>query len=274
MIYPTGLVRSSVMMSQRHAMPARLVSAHEPPAEYSMWEYAPEPFLQTNNDCVACAIAGAWSTQWSQINDMPWLPEYHVRSDPSPAWLYGRYHAADRQDTGAQFGRMLEILKGGVASLEYMPYVANAWKAEPTLSAVMSANGHPGPREYYCVFAWGQAAKANIIKRELSLGRPVLVGSWTDAGWQSYKGGDLAPVEEQGGAHATFLYGYDSDVAWGLNSWGKDWGDDGSYFMPWAVLEQDVFEAWVMNTSGQVQGVTDAVGVMAATAHDQAMDRG
>lgn len=81
------------------------------------------------------------------------------------------------------------------------------------------------------------------IKAALAAGFPVVIGISVYESFESdatAKTGYVPmpqPSEALLGGHALFLWGYDETHAYGQNSWGYSWGDNGKFYIPWEYLE-------------------------------------
>jgi papain like protease len=112
------------------------------------------------------------------------------------------------------------------------------------------------------------------IKAAIFLFGPVVLGTeWYDSWFDPAENGMLpSPAFDHSvGGHATLAYGWDDRIPTGwmegdppmqafgafrvANSWGRSWGDDGDFWMPYAALDQTPdFEAWksIDVTTGKV----------------------
>lgn len=95
-----------------------------------------------------------------------------------------------------------------------------------------------GQVSYYRVFETG-VPRIEALKTALSNNIIPVLGTDTTQEFLDYRGGILhRPNDRQRstGGHALFLCGYDDECAYGVNSWGLDYGDEGLIRLGWDYI--------------------------------------
>ena len=146
--------------------------------------------------------------------------------------------------------------KQGMPTEEYYPYDISKDDIAPSEEDYREAFNNRIDR-YENVVQWntiGSVKKVNTIKSALHEGMPVgfammitpslidLKGSWKE---HKYKGVDR---DNTGlGGHYMLIVGYDNKEGKFLvqNSWGTSWGDGGYCGLPYGIVSEPFFEAWV-----------------------------
>jgi hypothetical protein len=64
--------------------------------------------------------------------------------------------------------------------------------------------------------------------------------------WDEPRDGKIEPGGRPAGGHAFAIVGYDEKGFWVLNSWGQDWGKDGTAHWTYADWAATVMDAWVL----------------------------
>ena len=146
--------------------------------------------------------------------------------------------------------------KQGMPTEEYYPYDISKDNIAPSEEDYREAFNNRIDR-YENVVQWNtidSVKKVNTIKSALHEGMPVgfammitpslidLKGSWKE---HKYKGVDR---DNTGlGGHYMLIVGYDNKEGKFLvqNSWGTSWGDGGYCGLPYGIVSEPFFEAWV-----------------------------
>jgi hypothetical protein len=208
------------------------------PDSFSLEEYLPEVRDQGNiGSCVGFGIGGNL-TGLARGQDA--FEEWF-----SPTWIYNgaRFLAGDlNYDAGAYPRDALDWISENGCLLEhfwpYDPYKLD--KTSPPSNLVEEALKRP-ILAYFRVTGGTEG-----ICSALSLGCFVSIGvPWFDKWMDTDRDGNLAEVTELddvAGGHEVFLYGYDipKQLFYGQNSWGKEWGKNGRFTMPFSAF--DVFK--------------------------------
>jgi len=153
-------------------------------------------------------------------------------------------------DSGATLRDLCKsTAKNGVCEERYMPYDITKFAVHPTADAIANALK-------YKISAYHRISIMQDIKNALAITqKPVLVGMEVFEGMESAEVASTGvlhmPTKSENllGGHAVLFVGYD-DVMSRLivrNSWGKDWGLQGYFYMPYDYVNKGLaFDFWVM----------------------------
>ncbi len=175
----------------------------------------------TQQSCVAWAIAYALKSYQEKLE----LGQQYLFS---PSYIYNQINNGMNAPTYVTDA--LNVLSDqGVCQLNEMPYNENDWTSKPSAAAKEDA-------KKYRIDFWRQVniQDTKEVKAQLAAGYPVIIGAdvskefindgyaqKADFVWKS--GGTSA------GGHCMLLVGYDNKKSAFkvMNSWGKEWGDNG-----------------------------------------------
>lgn len=232
-------------------IPARVdLGVHMPPAGNQA----------TQNSCVAWALAYA---NYSYLHSRSTACPYEGEGFPnfgclfSPAYIYNQINRG--QDKGAYFTDAFRLLQTqGVAPLDLMPYDAANWWRKPSAAAQQAAAAHKintywqlgrngedlflETKAYLarglCIIASAQVD--DYLRRQDSFPTPYVWTAWS---------GDKEPV-----GHAIVIVGYDDSTARFkfLNSYGQEWGNNGYGYISYALYQEAILEAFIMQAGGAV----------------------
>ncbi len=168
-----------------------------------------------------------------------------------------------KKDEGASLRDACKsINKVGVCEEKYMPYDVDKYSQPPSREAVTNASK-------YKITAYKSLGSLDEIKQSLALRQqPVMLGMDV---YESFESEEVARTgfmplpgkdEKKMGGHAVLAVGYrDISKPHGLfgkvrshggylivrNSWGKDWGDKGYFYMPYEyVVPGYTYDYWIM----------------------------
>jgi len=237
MTFPTGLTRTPRAEELRHYLPQRLGSVFLPFVRKQLPRKMLLPTIdvgfQLANDCVAWALLTAMASQLDIGGYMPYAP-----------WsLYAQFN--NGKDGGGHFGAACKALRrGGVAAWGRWPYPERRWNDPVTVGTPYRIIG------YRCLSPWGHAFDLQAIKRELALGRALVLGMHVGSTWQRYSGGIIEREESPTGGHAMAIIGYNDDqrCLTFQNSWGKNWGEDGFARVSYECVKREQLGAWAIVT--------------------------
>ena len=149
------------------------------------------------------------------------------------------------------------IHKEGSPPEEMLPYTLSAGKCLllPQITSAMTEAAMPCRIKAY-VRLW----TLDEIKAALAAGKVVVAGVWVTSSFMDWKGqGNIGvPNGSIYGGHAVVFCGYDDSrqAIRGLNSWGKEWGDKGFFWLDYANVNWQcdigipaIFEAWAYEFS-------------------------
>lgn len=256
--YPTGLIFEPANELDKFKI-TRVFRSHVPPRR-DLTSYLPRPGRQMNGSCVGWAIAyAARSLHYAWDNKVaPHLSE----NIASPAALYNSMYGVTRNDCslGSNMSVALDFMKEhGVPSLKDFSN-----NRADQCSRVMDEN-HFKSAERFRIRDWRLVyPRKNVsdnkeimitrIREQIAQYRPVPVALFVPDNWHGgfrHKGvyNNIGTYETDTG-HAVTLVGYDDNIqAFKLiNSWGKNWGDNGYLWISYDALKEILYAAYVMET--------------------------
>jgi len=238
--YKTGLIINDNAYYLIPAKPSNPSGYQTLPESYSLKEYCPPPGNQTLlNTSVGWATSYAARTiltarnqeitDKSKIRDFaysPIFPYYYAQEE-------GKHCHAD-----ADLGKALLTLKklGTPKFIELMEFCPD--EIDPSIVEIASKNAIHGYARLFNVFD-SPETKINAVKKAISEGFPVVAGIQAPPSfWDPIE--FWQPREEKDKkfpGHAICVIGYDNSKYGGsfeiLNSWGKNWGNDGYIWIPY-----------------------------------------
>lgn len=162
----------------------------------------------------------------------------------SPTWIYNGARFIEgtlSQDLGCQPRDALHWLyKKGCLLESFWPYDLVAFDPTPPPSHLEPAAAENPLLSYYRV-----TDGVTGICEVLAGGQYVSIGTPWFERWMKAESGFLREVtilDSVVGGHETCLYGYNQSarIFYGINSWGRDWGNVGHFLMPFSAF--DVFK--------------------------------
>jgi C1A family cysteine protease len=165
----------------------------------------------------------------------------------SAMWLYYNERAAQgtvKQDSGSTLSEGFSILHTkGIATDASCPYDITKFTVKPSAAADATA---PSSKIANPV----QLATLDDVKAQLASGYDVSFGFTVHASFRNIKADGMMPIpaakEAVLGGHAVTAVGYDDakQVVVVRNSWSATWGDQGYFYMPYAVFSKDADDCW------------------------------
>ena len=198
--------------------------------------------------CTGYAIAAA--TQQLEHEKSPIGAYFYL----NPLYLYYKEREVRGWtdfDSGANIRDGLKIMKDfGCCTLSRYPEDPSQFKTPPTPEADENAAEHK-ISSYYRILQVSQ------LKQALSDGDLVVMGIEV---YNSFESAEVArtgfvPMPDKGveyslGGHAVVAYDYDeingTEYIVCRNSWGKEWGDNGFFYLPMAFIGRYVTDMWVV----------------------------
>lgn len=247
----TGYVPETV--EQLAASPVAPVYRDWYPDYFDLSEYSPRPGDQgAQGSCVGWAVAyGARTSHFAY--DHQTSPN-NTRNIASPAALYNQIKTAGCGD-GANIYNALQFLKDrGVPSLEEFPY------DEANCSAGLSAFRDQSLQRFRIKDfgrltgtvdgEWVPSPESGRIQAKIFRGQPVVIGMRVPLSFHRYRGGVFNDVKDTKGGHAVTIVGYNDEqrVFKILNSWGRNWGENGYMRISYDALGALIHSAYVMDT--------------------------
>lgn len=158
------------------------------------------------------------------------------------------------EDSGASMRSIPKALnKYGVCLEQYMPYNVNDYAKPPSATAEENASK-------FMVNSYHKVQNLDEIKQCIALRQmPVLIGMDVYESFEDeivkQTGKMRMPMKDEKylGAHAVLAVGYDDGCCFRegklivRNSWGKEWGDRGYFYMPYSYVEKGhTFDYWTL----------------------------
>jgi C1A family cysteine protease len=164
--------------------------------------------------------------------------EGQAQTPLSPLFFYYQERAADGtigSDSGSTLTEGMSVLQHiGTSPESDDPYNIAQFKVKPSAQAYSDAGA-------WKVKTTTQLASLDDVKTALASGHAVSFGFTVYASFRNIKADGLMPTPKRGesvlGGHAVCAVGYDDakQVLIVRNSWGTSWGDQGYFYMPYAV---------------------------------------
>jgi hypothetical protein len=194
----------------------------ELPAAVDMSDKMPPVGNQgTQQSCVAWAIAYALKSYQEKLE----LGQQYLFS---PSFIYNQINNGMNAPTYVTDALNL-LSDQGVCQLNEMPYNENDWTSKPSATAKEDA-------KKFRIDFWRQVNIQDIkeVKAQLAAGYPVIIGAevskeFINDGYAKKADFVWKEAGTSAGGHCMLLVGYDDKKSAFkvMNSWGKDWGDNG-----------------------------------------------
>ena len=171
---------------------------------------------------------------------------------PSPAYIFNHGSSIDQAGVpcakrGMNISIALEVLRAGVVSLAEMPYNDQTCGPPPNLEMQSHA-------KEFRIEGWEFIDPEDItaVKTSLANGDPVAFGMSLASSFMKFKGNGVysRPSTENymdgPHGHAMVLIGYDDErQSFRVqNSWGRNWGDQGRYWLSYDTFKNDATDAY------------------------------
>ena len=220
------------------------------------------PSIQSQGKISSCA---AWTTNYS-------MRTYYANKDGkssvySPSYSYDYFVKGDCK-RGTYLVDMLDFMKyNGSLPIQDYPVKQTSCTPMPNFNALKSiAKNH-------LIESWTAINPEDLdtIKGKIHQGHPVAGGFFIAEAMDNYKGGiyhsgsildwtppknttDPHPIDTSGlnfTGHAMTIVGYDDEKKAFkiMNSWGKDWGEEGYMWFDYASLKNRLYEAYVFKVA-------------------------
>jgi C1A family cysteine protease len=178
-----------------------------------------------------------------QVNNQP---------DFEPSPLFGYYISRDnkKEDEGISIRNGFKAInKFGLCSEKAWPYFESKFAQLPSDNAFHEAE------EHQTIKYERLEQNKESIKDALAKGYFVVFGANVYSGWMSSQTAKTGIIpmprfcDKLYGGHATCLTDYDaSEYVSGLNHWGQEWGNMGTYKIPWDyILSNDCRDFWAID---------------------------
>lgn len=171
------------------------------------------------------------------------------QKDFAPSRLFAYYIARDDKDndTGASIRDAFKAVnKYGICSEETVPYVIANFAKTPSAKAFLEALDHQSI-QYERL-----PSTKDAIRDAISQGYPVVYGKKIYSSFMSdtVARTGIVPMpkrcEEEYGGHCMVIFDYDETGTIELNSWSREWGNDGTCHVPWEFVLDNTkcFDFW------------------------------
>lgn len=159
----------------------------------------------------------------------------------SPSFVYNQINGGENVPTYVTDGLAI-LSQQGACLMDEMPYESDEWTATPNKNARRSARR-------FRIDYWKQVEVTDLrqVKAQLAAGYPIVIGAAVS---EEFMHDGYAEKEDYvwskkgtiAGGHAMVVVGYsDRRKAFKLmNSWGKEWGDDGYGWVTYKLFPQVV----------------------------------
>ncbi len=228
------------------------------PSSFSLEKYAVVSNQKDASSCTGYAIAGAMNIMYNYLNGITNVTE-QLANRFDPEYIYCALKddndinciSGDGCGCGSYIYEGIELVKEyGCKKLGLDPYL----KCATTLNKTILRKLSPITRHYSIDYAvsfvdWKRKNgidyyKIDIegMKEAISYGLPLITGIFTPEEFN-----DLAmvyaPAKGETGPHAITIVGYDDNYLGGafrvLNSYGRDWGDNGFFWLKYDDLKNN-----------------------------------
>ena len=231
------------------------------PERVTLEKYAPEPLNQgSQGSCVAWSAAYAARTIMyaRQTGKDPDVSAF------SPSFLYNQIGLDGCQ--GSYILRAMENMKQvGALPFREFPYDETDCSAQPAQYQLQSA-------ETYRITGFNRLSKSGddykvdllAVKQNLAQGAPVVIGMMVGGTFMKGMLGEKVWIPSADdynkmgfGGHAMSVTGYDDFLEGGafqiMNSWGKEWGENGFAWIRYKDFDYFVKEAYGMHPMGTTE---------------------
>lgn len=198
------------------------------------------------HNCTAFGISGAYEYDLKKQGLTDFLP--------SRLFLYYNERVLEgdvSEDAGAQIRDGIKsIATTGICEDVLWPYNTANFAVKPPDTAYTDALNHKAVKYY----------NVPIIEQDmlqaLAQGFPVVIGIMVYESFESEKVADTGfvpmpkPNEQLLGGHCVLVVGYNATEGHLIvrNSWGKDWGDEGYFYLPFGFITPSLMsDCWVVN---------------------------
>jgi hypothetical protein len=195
------------------------------------------------NSCVGWAVGYALKS-FQEKSEIGWSLNSldHIFS---PAYIYNQINGG--VDQGSLPHEALElVVNQGVSTWSMMPYSDQNHSTQPTPLAVQQADNFRAIR-------WATVNGVDSIKAALANRLPVVAGIQIYSPFYNLFGQDAVYNLASGnalGGHAVTMVGYDDNKYGGavkvINSWGRNWGNEGYFWLPYSFFPSVVMQAYVL----------------------------
>lgn len=232
----------------------------------SRLDYSNSPLLppvdrQMEDSCVGWAT-GYYLRTYQQGMDLGWkIKDGQVGYENrifSPSFIYNQINGG--VDEGAYMEDAGDLLKEiGAATLENFPYRPGDYRTQPDSKAIESAYPHR-IRDWKTIYTRNDSKKYIVEKTKEYLNTEDLLVAGIKVGfkfndpWKDEYGNAIVTTENDAkDGHAVTIVGYDDNLETPdgqgafkiVNSWGKDWGNDGFAYLTYENYATNIVAGYV-----------------------------
>ena len=182
------------------------------------------------------------------------LKARHDADSPLPSRMAAYYWAklgegAFVDDGSRPSDLLLAVSKQGLPPESAWPFKLSLLGRQPGMGARWDAKSHAGQRRSYQIYYSTLADRISACRSAIASGRPLILSIPVDKAFNRYAGGfaRFPNASDVLGHHAVLILDVDRDgQAYGINSWGASWGQNGRFLLDSSFLEQS-FSVVVMD---------------------------
>lgn len=236
--------------------------ANLPPVlDYSGSPYLPTVGLQNEDSCVGWSV-GYYLRTYQQARDIGWDVKKGLQTNNahvfSPSFVYNQINQG--ADNGAYLSDAGELLKQkGAATLASFPYIPGDYTTQPGADIIQKAAPHK-IREWGILYTSNDSMDFIIqkTKQYLNTGDILVAGSRIGFNFiypMTLENGKSIIITDNyaTNGHAYVVVGYDDNLLTPegrgafkiLNSWGKDWGDQGFSYITYQAFKANIVGGYV-----------------------------
>lgn len=215
--------------SSGNALPVRVGAVGEPPAEYSLQQYAISPGDQGSvGSCVT------WATGYTGYGLL--MNEQNITGGPmAPMYIYSQIAKGNDQGTYASVALPMEEQQGIDTKSDYFQgdfdFTTQPTDAERANAAHYQLSGDKDLT---------QGDVVSNIKQSIAAGMPVPIGFQVRSSFENLNSSNYNytpdPSDTVIGGHEVTIVAYDENGVTIENSWGTNWGNNGFFTAPWSFI--------------------------------------
>lgn len=234
------------------------------PSSYSLMKYTPEAKSQSRyGTCTSWATVYAARTIAEAVK-YGWTDKARITSEAfSPIFIYAQIKNQGDYDCqkGSQIYRALDVLKEkGVPKFSVFSDLCATNLASSLFTAAAPYRIDDYTTLFSVSFRDGEQ-KIKKVKKSLSENCPVVIAMWLPDSFMrnngSWGGEDTDVDKSKHGYHAMCVVGYDDNRNGGsfqiMNSWGKNWGNNGFVWVKYDDFARFVDQAYEMYVAKYVK---------------------
>jgi C1A family cysteine protease len=220
----------------------------ELPAEYSLAKFTPDAAHQGSlSTCAGWAVSYYGRTMLEAIK-YNWENEFVTLNTFSPSFVYNKIRVDSGCSKGVSLLEAVQVLKDyGSVKMSFFPYDCsrNISGAELQMASQYKI------KDFRVICTREDKDKTRIVKKSIIEKNPVIIA--IDCPESFYTAGEFwSPAAEEltfrGRGHALTVAGYNDTINGGsfyiLNSWGNEWGKEGSTWIRYSDFEKITYYAF------------------------------